>query len=368
MKKIIITTALLISTLSFAQKDELKTIRKILEKDSYSEYDMESFYSSANSLQSYTSDEGVKLYAKYFKNLHPFLNLYTKGKTATLEEQMRLFKPEYIKDFITFSDETIAYEEKIGKNVFASDIKLKKDQLKQKLKVYAFALNDAKKFNEGALAFYNLYAIDPKNNGKSLQNAAILAVQGQDYKLSEKLYEEFYNSEYFQNGTVYLAVNKTTGIEEDLEDKETQKKYIALGLYEKPRDKKVKETKAEIIKLLSILYSQNGDIVKAKKMYAEARELSPDDEELKNGEFSIYYNEGFALLANETKLVDEINANVANKKKYDELIAARVQMFKNSIPSFEKAYSIIPTDENTKNILKTAYEVTGQIEKAKGIQ
>jgi len=42
-------------------------------------------------------------------------------------------------------------------------------------------------------------------------------------------------------------------------------------------------------------------------------------------------------------------------------------MFAKSIPDFEKAYAIKPSDENTKTILKMAYEVTGQNEKAKAM-
>ena len=57
----------------------------------------------------------------------------------------------------------------------------------------------------------------------------------------------------------------------------------------------------------------------------------------------------------------------ANKKKYDELMAQRKKMFQNVLPLFEKAYEIKPSDENTKNILKLAYEIIGQPEKAKSM-
>jgi len=42
-------------------------------------------------------------------------------------------------------------------------------------------------------------------------------------------------------------------------------------------------------------------------------------------------------------------------------------MFAKALPNFEKAYSIDPTDENTKTILKMSYDITGQPEKAKAI-
>ena len=45
----------------------------------------------------------------------------------------------------------------------------------------------------------------------------------------------------------------------------------------------------------------------------------------------------------------------------------RKEMFLKALPDFEKAYSINPTDANTKSLLKSAYDITGQPEKAKAI-
>ena len=60
-----------------------------------------------------------------------------------------------------------------------------------------------------------------------------------------------------------------------------------------------------------------------------------------------------------TKLYDR-----DNKTKYDELMAKRKDVFQKTIPLFEKAYSLDSSDANTKNLLKMAYEITGQKEKA----
>ncbi len=46
----------------------------------------------------------------------------------------------------------------------------------------------------------------------------------------------------------------------------------------------------------------------------------------------------------------------------------RKQMFQKALPSFEKAYELNPNDESTKKILKIAYEMLGQTEKAKTIK
>lgn len=119
---------------------------------------------------------------------------------------------------------------------------------------------------------------------------------------------------------------------------------------------------------MSILYSENKEFDKAKAALTEARELLPNDEDLKTTEFNLYFNEGYASLADEAKLVDQINASTADKKKYDDLMNQRKAMFQKALPAFEKAYSINPADENTKSILKIAYDVTGQKEKANAIK
>lgn len=367
MKKLVLSATLFLSVATFAQKDELKTLKKIYAKETISVKDLETYKSTSDALQNLATEEADKVYAKFYKVMYPTIELASKGEKATLQDQMKLYNPEFIKEYGVVIDETIAFEKKTGKKVYTDDLIIEKDQFKQGIMTFALALNSASRFKEASAAFYNLYTFDPKNEGKSLQNAAILAVQANDAKLGEKLYEEFYKSDYLNNGVIYFATNKASGVEEDLGTRENRTKNIGAGFYENPRDEKVNKMKPEVQRILSILYVQNGEIAKAKEIFTEARMQNPNDEELKTGEFNLYFNEGFAGLKDEDRLVAEINASTANKKKYDELMAQRKAMFQKVIPSFEKAYSINPTDANTKNILKLAYEITGQLEKAKAI-
>jgi tetratricopeptide (TPR) repeat protein len=107
---------------------------------------------------------------------------------------------------------------------------------------------------------------------------------------------------------------------------------------------------------------------KAKETFAKARLLAPNDEEIKKGEFELYYNLGISGLSEEEKLVAEINASRADKNKFDALMAKRKEMFIKIIPDFEKAYSIDPSNESTKSILKMAYVATGQEDKVKTLK
>ena len=367
MKKLVLSATLLLSVATFAQKDELKTLKKIYAKETISEKDLETYKSTSDALQTLATEEADKVYAKFYKVMYPTVVLASKGDKATIQDQMKLYNPEFIKEYGAVIDETIEFEKKSGKKVYTDELILEKADFKQGINTLALSLNSASKFKEASAAFYSLYTFDPKNEGKSLQNAAILAVQANDYKLGQKLYEELNNSDYLKNGVIYTAINKASGSEEEFNSKEERSKYISLGTHEKPKDTKVSANKSEVLRILSILYTQNGELAKAKETYAEARKLLPNDEELKTGEFNLYFNEGYAGLKEEDRLVAEINASTSDIKKYNKLMDERKAMFQKTIPSFEKAYSINPTDVNTKSILKMAYEITGQVEKAKTI-
>ena len=367
MKKLVLSATLLLSVATFAQKDELKTLKKIYAKETISEKDLQEYKTASDALQTLATEESDKVYAKFYKTMYPTVVLASKGAKATVQDQMNLYKPEFIKEYGEVINETLEFEKKSGKKIYTDELIQEKTEFKQGLSAIAMNLNNTSKFKEASALFYSLYLFDPKQEGKSLKNACILAVQAEDFKLAQKLYEEYVVSDYLNNGVTFYAVNKANGNEEEFNTRADRTHYITLGSHEKPKDVKNSTKKADALKLLALIYSQNSELEKAKTAYAEARKLAPNDEELKQGEFQIYYNSGYAKLADEQKIVDEINNSRSDKKKYDEFMQKRKDMFAKALPDFEKAYSINPTDTNTKNILKTAYEITGQPEKAKAI-
>lgn len=370
MKKLILSATLLLSIASFAQKDELKTLKKIYSKTVITDKDLVEFKAASEALEAVATEESDKVYAKLYKVSYPVLELFSKGEKPAVQDQQKVYTDSFIPQYIATVDETIEYERKSGKKVHTDKLIEDKNRFRQGISSFAMTLNGSSKFKEASEVFYSLYKLDPIGEGKSLQNAAILATQAQDYVLAQKLYEEFYESDYFKNGTVYYAVSKASGKEEDLGSKELRTKYVGMGLYEKPRDEKVSSSKPEILKILSILYAQNNinDKEKFDRVITEARALLPDDKDLLETQFNLYFNQGYAFVKDDMKLVDEINNSTADKKKYDALMSKRKELFTKGLPFFEKAYKLKPADENTKNILKITYEIVGQPEKAKTIQ
>ena len=367
MKKLILSATLLLSVATFAQKDELKTLKKIYSKSTISEKDLQEYKAASDALETLAVEESDKVYAKFYKVMYPTVVLASKGPKATMQDQMSLYKPDFIKSYGEVINETIEFEKKSGKKIYTDELIEEKAEFKKGISALAMNFNNSSNFKEASALFYSLYIFDPKSEGKALKNASILAVQAKDYVLSQKLYEEYTKCDYLNSGSTYYAVNKANGNEEEFDSKEQRSQFIALGSHEKPRDVKNVTQKADAIKMLAILYAYNKDVEKAKVAYSEARKLAPNDEELKTGEFQLYYNSGFALLADEEKLISEINGSRDDEKKFNELMQKRKEMFLKALPEFEKAYSINSSDINIKNILKSAYEITGQAEKAKTI-
>ena len=366
MKKLLLSATLLLTVATFAQKDELKTLKKIYAKETISEKDLIAYKTASDALETSATEESDKVYAKFYKTMYPTVVLASKGAKATIQDQMSLYKPEFIKEYGEVINETLEFEKKSGNKIYSDELIKEKGDFKKGLSAIAMNLNNTSKFKEASALFYSLYTFDPKEEGGSLQNAAYLATQAKDYVLAEKYYEEFYNSDYFKNGIIYYAVNKANGKEENIGSKEMRTKYIGMGLYEKPRDERVDKSKAEILRTLSVLYAQNdSDKIKLENTVQEARKLLPNDEDLLITHFNLYFNQGYELIKDDMKMVEEINKVTNNKKIYDELVTKRKEIFAKALPFFEKAFQVKPTDESAKNILKITYEILGQPEKAK---
>lgn len=358
----------MLSVATFAQKDELKTLKKIYSKSSISESDLQEYKSAYEALGKLQLNEDDSVYFTFYKTMYPTVVLASKGSKATMLDQASLFNPKFIEEYGNVIENTIKYESKSGKKIYTDDLIQEKKEFVETLRQVSNTLNQESKFKEASVMFYNLYLFDKVNEGKSLENAAILSVQAEDYKNGEKLYSELLESDYLKNGVKYFAIDKITEEEVPFNSKEERMKFISLKTHEKPRDEKVSNSKNEVVKMLAILTLQNGNIEKAKSLLSEAIKLNPNDQDLLTREFSLYFNEGYEYLKEDDKLVTEINANANNKSKYDELMAKRNAMFRRALPSFEKAYEINSNDSNTKILLKTCYEILGMKDKAATIK
>ncbi len=353
--------------------------------------DIEKYKEALSILKSNATLEEDIIYYNFYKAMLPTTILAAKGPKAPVLEYQKILTPDAIKEYVKVTNETIAFETKTGKKLVTDAILQKTATIKPIIRNAALDYNEKKKYEEGYQLFYALYLLD-KTDGSNLENAAILAIQSQNYSDAIVFYEEVLQSDYLLNGVVYYAVNKATGQEEIMPSRATRSDFInKFSTHEKPRDEKNILKKPGYSKTLAFLLDQTNQTDKAKIAYKNAKELAPDDLELLSSEASLYYklkdfdtytslmqelveknpndaslrfNLGYILLKDDQPLVDEINKNLKDIKKYETLIAKRKQIYTKALPHLEKAFEINPNLTDLKPILKLTYQVLEMKDKA----
>ena len=67
MKKLILSATLLISVATFAQKDELKALKKIYAKEEISEKDLEAYKTASDALKGWLQKNQIKYMLSFIK-------------------------------------------------------------------------------------------------------------------------------------------------------------------------------------------------------------------------------------------------------------------------------------------------------------
>ena len=389
MKKVILLVAILITATTFAQKEELKVLKKIYDKDKPSEAHIESYKEALKTIETLTLSEEEKVYANFYIGMTPLVEIASLGDAATPQNQLKKFNTESFELFSTAVKETLAYEKSIGKSTYTKDINENLSWLVPLIEASAYEFNSTEDYKSASAAFYNSYTLN-NQLGANLLNAAILAVQAEDYQTGLKLYEEYRDSDYLENGIVYYAINVLTEKEESFSTNAGRKYKIDIKNHTNPRDAKV-SGRADILKIIAVLNIQLNDIDAAKLAYKSAVKESPNDFELLIEEANFYYNQkdtetytllvkeiikkdptnavlyfnlGYLALSNENDLVKELNKNTNNPEIYDELLVKRKEMYMSALPYFEESHKLDPTKADTIELLKYIYNAVGMKEKA----
>jgi len=361
MKKLVLGISLLIATATFAQKDELKALKKIYEKEQISIEEFSKFKETLAKLESVATTEDDKTALNFYKSMLPLVEISTLEKTAILDPKKisKILNTESFAKLVDGLHATLDYETKTGKKVFTSEINETVTLMKPIFTQIALAYNDSKKFKEASQVFYNTFKLDPKDVS-NLENAAITALQASEYGDAEKYYREikaigFKGTGVGKFGTTELGVAKVLAAIafETKNYEQAKKEYATLNKMD------TADIQAQINEATCYYYT--NDLVTYHKMIAAVLAKDPNNSELQ-------YNVGYLNLADDEKLVAEINANLKNPKKYEELMAKRKAMFTEALPYFERAYQLKVTDENYKTILRLTYETLGMKDKAAAVK
>ena len=157
-KYIVLGVAMFLSVSSFAQKDELKTLKKIYEKDVPSVKDVAEYKATVVSAEPLiaSATEADKVYFKYFKANTPFIEM--SEALAKPENQqnpaaaLKFSTPASINALAVASDELMAYEKKTGKVVYTKEIQEDFPSFKPMLLNYAISLGneDVKRYGDAS--------------------------------------------------------------------------------------------------------------------------------------------------------------------------------------------------------------------------
>lgn len=431
IKHILLTTTLAMSISVSAQKDELKTLKKIYAKDTPSAADMQEYKAAVAKLEASATEEGDKVYTNFYKCMTPIMDIAALGKDVTPMQLANTFTPKAIENLANGLNATLDYEKKSGKKIYTDDIMETITSYKPEVINLAVALSNAKKYNEAGDVLNSLYLLDKKDTDK-LFYATSLYVNGKNYDKALKGYEELKKLNYSGESTLYFATNKTSKQEEQFGNANERDLFIKSGSHEKPRDEKVPSKRGEIYKNVALILMEQGKTNEAKSAITEARKENPNDDSLilteadlylklndfetykslvnealaKNPNnadlvfnlgvisanakkideaksyykraieidpsyFNAYLNLSEVLLRGDDKYVDEMNklgTSEKDNKRYEVLKAERNKNFNEILPYLEKAVELEPSNEAAKKTLLSVYNALEMTDKYKALK
>ena len=416
-KYVILASALLISVATFAQKDQIKNAEKALKGgDAHGALTQ---LKDAESLIANAKDTEQAQY--YFVQGNAFLELANKK----VEESKNLLAAA------SSYSKLIEVEKTSGKQKYSTQAAASIANIKGLLINSAIADTQASKHVEGAKKLYEAYQLDKKDT-INLYYAASTAVNSQDFDLALPMYEELKKLNYSGKGTLYLAVNKANGNEDNFANAKERDLAVKLGTHEKPKTEAIPSKRGEIYKNLALILVQKGRTEDAKKAIADARKANPEDTSLilteanlyletkdfdmykklvnealekdpKNADLvfnlgvisagaknnadaekyylraieinpeytNAYLNLAALKLEAEKPIIDEMNklgTSAKDMKRYDVLKAQREAVFKGVIPYLKKANELDPKNEDVSKTLLGVYSALEMTAEAKALK
>lgn len=405
---------LAITTMSFAQKNEIKAIEKALKNSNFA--DAKSAVSAADALVGNMDDKSK---AKFY--LLKAKALYANGAGTD----------ENIDEAISSLDKLKDLESKMGKLKYTKEANDMSASMLNSFFEKANAAFNKKNYKVAAKGFEKMYKMAPKDT-LYLYYAASSAVSANDYDTALDYYVQLKNLGYTGITMKYYATNVESGVEETFANKQTRDFSVKTKLHKDPRDAKTESNLAEIVKNIALIYVSQGDNEKALVAMADARAENPDDLGLLLSQANVYlkmgnkdkfkvlmeeavakdpnnaellYNLGVlaaeggnneeskkyyeraisldpayvdaynniavSILAGEASLVEEMNAlgtSASDNRKYEELKEQRSQLYKEAIPYLEKALELKNSNIDAAKTLMNIYSVLGQTDKFKAMK
>ena len=377
------------TVVSFAQKKELKTAEKEIKNQNYS-----AAFSAIDAAKALNADTDSKLKTKFY---------FLKGQVHEGRKEYKAAADSFNK--------LLALEKGANKFKYTSKTKVAIGKMTSDVSLRANELYVQKNYKKAAEDFYLTYVLSPVDTS-FLFNAAISSSIAKDYEISLGYYKELVKIGYNGSTVTYLATSTETDKEESFGNKIMRDLAVRSKSHKNPLNKKSKSKKIDIIKDLSFILSQLGKVEEAVVAIKEARKQDPNNLDLllteadfyiglnRMDEFSklmkeailqdtenptLYFNLGVVhfnkkkmteakeyylkaielddeyadaymnlavlILDQNDAIIEEMNQNLSNEKKYFELEKKQLKVFREAMPYLEKADALKRTIDTVRTLL-----------------
>ncbi|MET2984949.1 tetratricopeptide repeat protein [Aureibaculum conchae] len=404
MKKLVLSMlAVTISLSIFAQKDELKAAEKAFKKE-----DFATAKASVDQAEGLIANADEKLKAKfYFLKAQTYYQLGKKdpGKaTSAFDTAAKAFQ------------NLISFEKEIGKQKYTEEAQPMLNALIAEVSNKGIKEYQDKDYASAKKTLLDTYNLSKKDT-VFLEYAATAAYLDKDFDTSLKHFNKLKELGYTNIATTYSAINTESNEKENFASKSQMDLMVKTGKYKDAKSETSPSKRADIIKNIALILVEKGETENAIAAVQEARAVNPDDTDLIFTEANIqlklenkdefvalmkeaitkdpnnpslhfnvgvinqeqgrleeakanyekaieldpnyadaYLNMGALVLVKDKELVEEMNANLSNFKKYDEIKAKQVELYKQALPYFEKAHGLKKDNIDVVRTLMSMYE------------
>jgi tetratricopeptide (TPR) repeat protein len=388
----------LMTTISFAQKREIRKAEKAVKSNQYNEA-LDYLKEAEPALGAADNSMKAKFYA-------------TRGEAI-----FGVGKNDHAKLLVA----TEAFQKAISLDpAMEAQLSAQLQNLRASLINGAVKDQNAQNYKQAIEKLYASYVTskDPSD----LYFAAGNAVNGRDYDTALEYYQMLLDMGYTGEEEEYVATDKVSGEVKSFDNKNLRDLAVRAGEYIKPETQKTKSKKGEILRNMTLIYIEEGNTDKATALMKAARAESPDDVYLmradadmsyKMGDVTryneimkkivasdptnpeLYFNLGVGSgeigekdkaieyyeqtlelkpdhlgalinmavvkLSAEDKLVEEMNNlgnSAADNRKYDELKEQRQAIYTETVPYLERAHKLNP---NNQEVIRTLMNIYGQL-------
>jgi len=412
MKKQLITVlAIMIGLSAYAQKDELKSTDKALKNG-----DLAAAKSSVDQAEGLIANADNKIKANfYFLKAKTYYDIAKKNPSLDANAFDIAAK--------SFQD-LIAFEKQTGKAKYTEEAQPLLTTLIGDVSSKGIKQYQAKDYSNAKVTLYKTYALSKKDTA-FLEYAATAAYLDKDFDLSLKHFTKLKELGYTGIATTYTATNVESGKIESFGSKSQMDLMVKAGQYKEPKVEVSKSKSASVIKNIAWILVEKGEVENAMTAVREARIIDPKDINMllteanlllkldKKDEFTVlmkeaivqdpnnamlhfnvgvinqeqgnleeaneYYNKaieldpkysdayvnlGALILERDRALVEEMNNNLSNFKKYDAIKAKQLELYKEVLPYYEKAYALKKeeTKEDDIDIVRTLMSMYENLE------